>query len=139
MKTTIAFCIICLTILINGCEKPDKGESKLKGTWVEVKEETDTIAFNEFSSEPRFHLRRGLIKMNDYLLPNYGSGPYGYELTESDSISLCYSLSSSCITGLSDSYSKYYFRLISNDTMKIGNFYNPDIRSDEILTFSKIK
>ncbi len=139
MKAIIKFLIVGLIVLINGCEKTDKPESGLTGTWIEITEESDTIDFNEFVLESIFNLRRGLVLVNEYWLPDYGSGFYSYELLEIDSIALCYSLSSSCVSGLTNSYSKYYFKLIDNETFNISNFYKPDISPKEILTFSRIE
>jgi hypothetical protein len=139
MKTIIKLLFTSLIILISGCEKTDNLKSELTGTWIEIIEKSDTIAFTEFNSKPMFNLKRDLILLDDHWLPNYGSGFYTYVLLEKDSIALCYSLSSSCVSGLPNSYSKYFYKLIDNDKFIISNFYNPDISPNEILTFSKIE
>jgi len=139
MKTIINVLIISQFILMNGCAKSDNSELVITGTWIEISEKSDTIDFTKFGSELALNLRRGLVLINDYWLPNYGSGFYAYELQESDSIALCYSLSSSCISGLPKSYSKYFFKLSNNNTFKITNFYNPDISPNTIFTFSRIE
>ncbi len=131
--------MISVGVLINGCEKSNIQKSKLSGLWIEAVNKLDTIDFNETSPESSFNLKRGLIKVNDSFVPDYGSGYYGYELLDNDSISLCYSVSSSCIIGVLNSYSKYYFQLFNTDSIKIGNFYNPKIDHNNIITFYKAK
>ena len=124
---------------MNGCEKSDNSESEITGTWIEITEKSDTIDFTKFGIEIALNLRRGLVLINDYWLPNYGSGFYACELLESDSIALCYSLSSSCVSGLPKSYSKYFFKWSDKNTFIISNFYNPDISPNAIFTFSRIE
>jgi hypothetical protein len=139
MKPSISILITCLLLFIIACEKNSEYSNfELMGTWLEQADRTDTLDFTKFGSDLAINLRRGSEFHNGYLLPKYGAGYYAYELIGSDTIGLCYFLSSSCIKGLPNSYTKYYFQKVKENTFKISNFYNPD-NSEEVLTFSRLK
>jgi hypothetical protein len=139
MRIIISVLIVCLFIFLGGCEKSDTPESDLTGAWIEQAEKSDTIDFTTFTSNQVINLRRGSEFINEYWLPKYGSGFYAYYLTDIDSIALCHSLSSACISGLPKSYKKYYFTRVNENTFSISNFYNPDKSPEAIFTFSRIE
>jgi hypothetical protein len=124
-------------MFVVGCENNSDTQSDLMGTWIEQSDRIDTIDFTLFGSDLAINLRRGLEFHNGYLLPKYGAGFYAYAFIGSDTIGLCSYLSSSCIAGLPDSYPKYYFKRVNENTFQIKNFYNPDKNSEEIFTFSR--
>jgi hypothetical protein len=128
---------------LTGCDVKNKNFADnpltINGTWVEITKKSDTIDFTEFGSKPALNLRRGLVLINGYQIPDYGSGFYAYEILKSDSIGLCYVLSSSCVNTVPISYSKYFFKLIDRNTFIICNFYNPGLSPDTIFTFSRIE
>src|SRR5512145_821856 len=127
MRQKIIFLLTSLLIFLIACESHSEiTDSELKGTWIEQADRMDTIDFTLFGSDIVLNLRRGSEFQNGYLLPKYGSGHYAYELMGRDTIGLCGFLSSSCISGLPESYTRYYFKKVNEITFQIQNFYNPD-------------
>ena len=120
-------------LLIQSCKKDNTEYSVLKGEWVEITKESDTLVFKENEPEGRFELNRGKeMSNNGYLLPLPASGLYDYSITE-DSISLYWMLSSSSY------YHNYYFNLDQEkEQIRIGNFFGDTLDYDEILIFEKI-
>lgn len=93
----------------------------LKGSWVEMKNTTDTLFFASlFDDKELVHLKRAEL---------YRSGPYEYELLSNNRISIHWLLAGTM------SFDEYYFK-VTGDKLSIGNFY--DSPSGEILTFKKI-
>jgi hypothetical protein len=140
MKPILIIFSASLIIFSTACENSlsDK-DSEFMGTWIEQTDRMDTIDFTIFGSDLALNLRRGYEFQNGYFLPRYGSGFYAFEFMGSDTIGLCSYLSSSCISGIPESYPKYYFKKINANTFRIRNFYNPDKNPEEVFTFSRIK
>jgi hypothetical protein len=127
MKNGIIIFILTLLSCSNDEEKPATS-ADLKGVWIEVESETDTITFDLLGDSEILNLYRGKEIRNGNLLPKSGTGPYQYNLAE-EKISLKWLLSSD------SNYKDFYFKLIGN-RMKIGNFYGST--SGEILTFEQL-
>ena len=66
----------------------------LNGKWVDINTKTDTLTFGLLGDKEALILGRGKEIRNGFLIPNYGSDPYEYELL-TDTISLRWVASSS--------------------------------------------
>jgi len=133
MKTLIKLLVISLVIIMIGCEKSNETELELRGDWIELISQKDTILFDDWDAENVFAFRRGYELVNGYMLPKYGSGIYSYKLKK-DSIMLN-NMVSSC-----NCYPAYYFHINSTrDTFQIGNFYDTSSVSTQLKTFFKIR
>lgn len=94
---------------------------ELRGSWVEMKNTTDTLYFATlFDDKELVQLKRAEL---------YRSGPYEYELLPNNRISIHWLLAGTM------TFDEYYFK-VTGDELSIGNFY--DSPSGEILTFKKI-
>ena len=130
MKKLLFF--VWVILISTSCEKNYIENSTIAGVWVEASHKTDTLVFDNQTTELSLNLKRGTEIRNGYLLPKYLSGPYMYEI-ENDSISLRWGASSSSYAN------KYYFKLDSkNKEIKIGNFFVDSINTGVILTFTKV-
>ncbi len=125
------FKIIIFFILASifvSCEKNDL--VNLKGSWVEIDTQTDTIVFSTNAKTGSFILYRGSEIKNGHKLPKAGSGPYNYEIFN-ESINL--------ISGLSSSMESndYYFKIIEpGKRFQIGVFTFFET-GKAIMTFEK--
>ena len=120
-----------ISIISVSCTNNDVTSSLLlKGTWVEIVGETDTLIFDNHISPDVFLLRREKEMWNGQLLPKRGSGMYKFKLKE-DEISI-YNMISSCVC-----FNDYYFKTQSNQ-ITIGNFYDPSSQGD-LEVFKKIE
>lgn len=122
MKHGIMALFIILTVL--SCTD-DESEivdiKKLRGSWVEAKNTTDTLFFATLVDDKELvHLKRAEL---------YRSGPYEYILLPNNKISIHWLLAGTM------TFNEYYFK-VTGDELSIGNFY--DSPSGEILTFKKI-
>ncbi len=117
--------IIALFVLTALSCTDDKSElldiGTLRGNWVEVKSNTDTLSFATLFDD----MELMLLKRDEL----YRTGPYEYQLLPNDRISIHWTLASTM------SFNEYYFK-VERDELSIGNFY--DSPSGEILTFKKI-
>jgi hypothetical protein len=102
----------------------------LDGKWVDINNATDTLTFGPFGGQESMILERGKEMRNGFLLPKYGSGPYEYELSPGDTISLRWYLS-----GSSNS-NDYYFKQMG-DKLIIEKFFDT-ITPGTMLTFKKL-
>ncbi len=94
---------------------------ELRGSWVEIKNTTDTLSFATlFDDKELILLKRAEL---------YHTGPYEYELLQNNKISIHWSLASAM------TFNEYYFN-VTGGKLTIGNFY--DSPSGELLTFTKI-
>lgn len=115
--------VLVLAILSCTNEKVDNINSKaLKGEWIEVITNTDTLSFEELHGKEYMVLKRAELTR---------TGLYEYRLLPTDEISIHWTLASTF-----NSFNEYYFK-ISDDKLSIGNFY--DSSSGAILTFQKLK
>jgi hypothetical protein len=132
MKRNISIPILTLItgLIFSSCHKQEESIPGLKGTWIEVDTQSDTIIFNTDLTIGYLNLNRGYELMNGYSLPKTGSGPYSYTIKD-DSIRLLWAFSS---FGYG---SDYFFKFNeSNMTFNIGSFGS--IETDKtILTFQK--
>jgi hypothetical protein len=122
--------IVIVVLLSTGCNNETVDTSSLSGVWIEATHKEDTLVFN--NQPPGLILKRGYEVINGYFLPKAHSGPYTYEI-KNDSVTLHW---------LGSDYNKgteYYFKTdLKNKLLKIGNFYDDNTGSNEILTFTKI-
>jgi len=131
MKKLLFF--VWVILISTSCEKNYIENSTIAGVWVEASHKTDTLVFDNQTTELSLNLKRGTEIRNGYLLPKYYSGSYWYEI-ENDSISLRWWASSSSYA------TKYYFKLdLKNRSIKIGNFFDSSINSNVIFTFTKVQ
>lgn len=122
------FALLILSLpLFFSCEKGDEQINRLRGTWIETSQLTDTLIFGEFDlgdGQQWFELKRENMT---------ASGPYNYFFFH-DSISIQWALSS-CLCR-----KNYYFNLDREvDTFVIGNFFNTGDAAETLLSFRKIK
>ncbi len=113
---------IILTLL--GCTEDNSNpidKSRLKGNWVGVEDDTDTLSFEPvFEDKEIINLKRAVLLR---------SGPYEYELLPNDKISIHWMLAATM------TFHEYHFK-VRGDQLTIGNFY--DSPAGPILTFKKI-
>jgi hypothetical protein len=123
--------IVFVGILSTGCKNETVDTSSLTGVWIEATHKADTLVFN---NQPLgLILKRGYEVRNGYYLPKAHSGPYTYEI-KNDSINLLW------LGSDSNKGTVYYFKSdLNNKLLKIGNFYDDNSGSNEILTFTKIQ
>ena len=122
-----------LTTMILGCQKDESIDSELSGTWIELKNELDTIDFDGWNSERVFILRRGFELVEGHMLPRYGSGIYRFKL-KSDTI-MINNMLWNCIC-----YPSYFFQMNkTGNTFIIGNFYDTTLAASEHITFIRNK
>ncbi len=119
--------LLILTLLFFfSCEKGDEQINRLRGTWVETLQRSDTLIFGEFDlgdGQQWLELKRENMT---------SSGPYNYYFFH-DSISLQWALSS-CLCR-----HNYYFSLNSEEnTFLIGNFYRLEDSDEPLLSFQKV-
>lgn len=132
--TTIWFLIILSSCVFS--QSIDQKTISLNGTYVELRNRTDTIVFSpDYNSRSLvFNLKRGFRMAEGYRLPDYFSGFYSYTLG-AKSITMHWFLSSGPAQ-------KYYFELFpGKDQFKIGNFFkDPEKKKVEsdTLTFIRI-
>ncbi|WKN42451.1 hypothetical protein [Tunicatimonas pelagia] len=123
------FPLVAIAALLfgTGCREDEVSTNTLDGTWVESRDQADTLVFE---GENSFILNRGREERNGHLLPKYGAGLYFYEL-RTDTISVRNSVSSSSI------YREVFIK-IESDRLMIGDFYQKDTINPELLTFDKL-
>lgn len=113
---------IILTLL--GCTEDNSNpidKSRLKGNWVGVEDDTDTLSFEPvFEDKEIINLKRAVLLR---------SGHYEYELLPNDKISIHWMLAATM------TFHEYHFK-VRGDQLTIGNFY--DSPAGPILTFKKI-
>ena len=132
MKKSTFLIVAAISLLSFSCEEDNVNISSLKGNWIEASSQTDTLVFNDNKSEGMFFLNRGRELRGGHMLPKINSGPYAYEIIK-DSIVLQYALLG-CMCAES-----YEFKVIAGEgELVIGNFYNEDVPSGEILIFEKL-
>ena len=120
-RRIIALMIVLAVFSCNDEEPVTVGISELRGDWVEIESQTDTLSFaTMFDDRELMYLKRAEL---------YRTGPYEYQLLPKNSISIHWLLASTI------TFDEYYFEVIG-DELKIGNFY--DSPSGEILTFRKL-
>ncbi|WKZ58826.1 MAG: hypothetical protein QY309_13215 [Cyclobacteriaceae bacterium] len=114
--------LFALTVLSCTDDKTEIIDIKdLRGSWVEIKNTTDTMSFETLFNDTEFIiLKRAEL---------YRTGPYEYSILPDNKISIRWSLASTM------TFNEYYFK-VTGDKLNIGNFY--DSPSGEILTFKKI-
>jgi hypothetical protein len=113
---------VILTVL--GCTDDESDPidiKELKGNWVGIENNTDTLSFETLFDDKQF-----LILKRDVL---YRSGPYEYEILPDDKISIRWILAATL------TFDEYYYK-VAGDKLTIGNFF--DSPSGAILTFEKI-
>lgn len=132
MKYYFFLILAVFAFLSIGCDNDELNIDSIQGSWVESSNLTDTLIFDSNEFEGWLSLNRGKEMRNDYMLPKIGSGLYDYKIS-GDSIQL-QNLLMSCFCPKS-----YTFEILSDEnSIKIGNFFNPDIPLGELLIFEKI-
>ena len=117
--------LACIVLTLLGCADDNSNtidKSRLKGNWVGVEDDTDTLSFETlFEDKEVINLKRGVLLR---------SGPYEYELLPNDKISMRWMLAATM------TFDEYYFK-VTGDKLAIENFYESP--SGAILTFRKIE
>ena len=126
-----ALSIIALSALLS-CANDDAfnltTSADLNGKWIEARTKGDTLTFESWDSMEIMTLDRGKEMRGGYLLPEYGSGPYQYKLSNGK-ISLYWMLSSNY------AFKDFKFKQTGN-MLTIANFYNSS--SGSTLTFVRL-
>ncbi|MBN7817821.1 hypothetical protein [Algoriphagus pacificus] len=114
--------VIILVLALLSCTDDSEivDVKELRGSWVNVENGTDTLAFETLFEGKEFML----LKRAEL----YRTGPYEYKLLPNNNISIHWSLASTM------TFEDYYFK-VTSDKLTIGNFY--DSPSGELLTFKK--
>ena len=113
-----------IVLILLGCADDNSNtidKSQLKGNWVGVEDDTDTLFFETLFED------KEIINLKRYVLLR--SGPYEYDLLPNNRISIHWMLAATM------TFNEYHFK-VRGDQLTIGNFY--DSPSGEILTFRKI-
>jgi hypothetical protein len=123
--------VIPLFLSLWACsQKSPLSDSPVAGKFVGTEYPADTLSFpaNYDGGHPTFWLGRGKDTTG---LPLSNSGPYWYYL-KGDSIHVEWFLSSTI------TWTPHYF-FVKGNTLKIGNFFRPEIPDSVVLTFSRIE
>jgi hypothetical protein len=111
---------LILAIIALGCASGDESglttPVQLQGKWIDVTTKTDTLTFDHLDDLELMSLSRGLEVRNGHLLPKLNAGPYLYQLTGNNTISLYWMLSSN------SQYHDYYFNQ-NGAKLMIGDFF----------------
>ena len=124
--------LILFVFFIYGCSSDEMSISSFKGSWIETTTFQDTLIFHGDELDGMLTLNRPKENRNGYILPMAGAGIYMYEI-EKDSIKLQNAiLSCLCTT------SHPIHLLKDGDMLAIGNFYNDDLKPEDILIFRRL-
>jgi hypothetical protein len=131
MKKVLFYLVLSVFIFI-ACNPDELSLVNLKGKWVETSSYQDTLILSGGEKQGMLTLNRPKENQNGKMLPHHGDGMYSYSI-EKDSIKLQYAILS-CFCPKS-----YFFQLNkSGEMLSIGNFYNDDIPTTEILIFKHL-
>ena len=135
MKNSVGFYLVLLIVglCFNSCKKQNDEIIGLKGTWIGIYDNNDTIIFKSSSSKGLFELNRGYETRNGYVLPKLGSGLYFYDISD-ENINVVSGVSSSGIG------TNVYFKLNkSEQRFQVGIFAAGFVTNQAIVEFQKIE